>query len=175
MTSDKRKKYVNNVAFLCRLRTPTKVIIADVPYLSAISKDATKIYINPRVRRFWVYKGKRIDIFHFLIMYERARKALIDLFGINPEEAHEIATWEVEADFLRKRRIKWEDYDKYLSPQMTPIGKLKNVPPDLDLSRYNDKDKLILNHKRRLPSDDSNLHQRKLSSLHRNKTTPNIK
>jgi hypothetical protein len=133
------KKYLNNAAFLSRMRQPVKVSDKyDIPYLAGYSKDGETVYFDRHLKKFWRYKGRTLDVRKFIILHEIGEKALIDLFGLHYQVAHHIVTWGVEFPAVKAAGVDWNDYSKFLAPQIKSdlSEKIKIVPSDLDLTPY---------------------------------------
>jgi len=76
-----------------------------------------------------------------IIIHEKTEKTLIDVFGLNYQQAHHIATHD-ERDAIRKLGVDWNKYESFVLNQYKVIGKehIKKVPGDLDLTPYKDDD-----------------------------------
>lgn len=55
----------------------------DIPYVSGMSADATKIYLDRDLTE-WVFLGERIPIARFLILYEMVKRAIYDALTTEP-------------------------------------------------------------------------------------------
>jgi hypothetical protein len=114
----------------------------DVPYLCGYAKNAKTIYFDQHLK----YKMNGKDLTPFLKIHEFSEKALLDIFGLDYQQAHHIAT-HLERKAVEAAGIKWSAYDEFLKPQIKEVWHedLKKVPPDLDLEPYEDeKDKKVL-------------------------------
>lgn len=172
--SPKVKGMLSNPAFLCRMRQPVKMIFdKNVPFLVGNSKDAKRLYIDRNIKRFWHYKNKSIDIYKFVILVGKGRKALIDLFGLDYANALYIAVWGLKYPALVKDGIKIEDYINHITPQMKLPVDVKQIPSDLDLTTYSEDDIKIL--KKKLEKKGRNvktIRKRGLSQLQKGQANP---
>ena len=105
----------------------------DIPYVAGYSTDAKTIYFDRHYRNMM----GDVDTVPFITIHERTEKALIDLFGLDYQEAHDIAE-HVERSAVRRAGIDWNKYDSFVMGQYKTIGKeqIKRVPKDLDMTPY---------------------------------------
>ena len=138
-------KYLNDPRFVARMAKLKSIPVIkkyDVPYLCGYSKDAKTIYFDKHLNVDM--RGK--DLSNFLKIHEYTEKALLDIFGMDYQQAHHIATHQ-ERKAVEAAGINWNDYDKFLKPQIKEVWHedLKIVPPDLDLEPYKDEKDKVLN------------------------------
>jgi hypothetical protein len=145
ITDNKANKFLKDPRFIARLAKLKSIPVIykyDVPYLCGYSKDAKTIYFDKHLK----YKMRGHDLTPFLKIHEYTEKALLDIFGMDYQQAHHIATHQ-ERKAVEEAGIKWSEYDEFLKPQIKEVWHedLKLVPPDLDLEPYKDeKDKKVL-------------------------------
>lgn len=155
--------------FLSALKTPCKVILKyDVPYLTGVSKDRSTIYVDKSLKRF--FKGK--DVVQFLLTYEKAKIALIDIYGLDITQAHYIATHAIEVQAVSWAGLTWKDYESFLISQIKSPKMVKYIPPDLDLDLYDSEDKKKLQLKLKKPEEKNerrSIHKDGLSKLRQRK------
>lgn len=137
--SKKVKTMVNDRRFLKRvaaIRTIKPITKYDVPYVAGYSEDGKTIYIDRHIK-LKMKNGK--DVTPLIVTHEVVEKALLDIFDLDYQQAHHIATY-LEHEAASKSGIDWRQYTKLLDPQMKRVGseKIKAVPPDLDLEPYKD-------------------------------------
>jgi len=111
----------------------------DIPYLAGYSQDGATIYIDRHLPRFFMLRGKRIEVDRYLILHETVEKTLIDQLGLHYQHAHQIALRAEEAAVLSDH-LSWNSYDRFMQRYIKRIGdeRLKRVPEDLDLKPYRD-------------------------------------
>jgi hypothetical protein len=111
----------------------------DIPYLAGYSQDGKMVYIDRHLPRFFVDRGRRIEVARYLILHEEVEKTLIDQLGLHYLHAHQIAT-RAEQAAVRADRVSWRDYDRFMQKYVKSIGdeRLKKVPADLDYKPYRD-------------------------------------
>lgn len=122
--------------FIERANRKTLVIHTfDVPYLCGYSRDGRTVYVDRHLRS--VMDGH--DLLPFLLVHEKTEKALIDIFGLDYEEAHWIAL-HCEQKAVRAAGIDWHHYCRFLDPQIKSDAdeQIVRAPPDLDLTPYKD-------------------------------------
>jgi len=145
ITDGAAEKYLKDPRVIARMaKLPSIPVIKkyDVPYLCGYSKDAKTIYFD----RHLIVKMKGHDLTNFLKIHEYTEKTLLDVFEMDYQQAHHIATHQ-ERKAVEAAGIDWAEYDKFLKPQIKEVWHedLKSVPPDLDLEPYEDeKDKKVL-------------------------------
>lgn len=145
ITDGTAEKYLKDPRVVARMAKLSSIPVNhdyDVPYLCGYSKDARKIYFDRHLK----YKMKGHDLTKFLKIHEYTEKTLLDVFGMDYQQAHHIATHQ-ERKAVNAAGINWDEYDKFLKPQIKEVWHedLKIVPPDLDLEPYEDeKDKKVL-------------------------------
>jgi replication initiation and membrane attachment protein DnaB len=107
----------------------------DIPYVAGYSTGGDTIYFD---RHYKPMMGD-VDTVPFVTIHERTEKALIQLFGLKYQEAHQIAN-HVERSAVRRAGIDWAKYEKFVMDQYKDIHheQLKRVPKDLDLTPYHD-------------------------------------
>jgi hypothetical protein len=132
------EKYLKDPRVIARMAKLSSVPVVqkyDVPYLCGYSKDAKTIYFDKNLKQKW--KGH--DLTKFLKIHEFTEKALLDICGMDYQQAHHIATHQ-ERKAVEAAGIKWNEYDAYLKPFIKEVSKehLDVVPPDLDLEPYQD-------------------------------------
>lgn len=136
--SEKVTKFIHDPRFRARMAKLASIPVNrkyDVPYLCGYAKDAKTIYFDKHL----VAKFKGHDLTPFLKIHEFSEKALLDIFDMDYQQAHHIAT-HLERKAVEKAGLKWEEYSKYLDPFIKEVSyeKLDTVPPDLDLEPYGD-------------------------------------
>jgi len=106
----------------------------NVPYLAGYSKNGKTIYVD---KHFNSIMKDGTDVMPYLLIHEKIEKALIDIFKLDYQQAHHIASHEelvaVKADGI--------DHNKYVKFYSGPIQKDEaertgESPPDLDLTPY---------------------------------------
>lgn len=167
---------ISSPGFLSRMMQPVKVIFKfDIPYASGISQDGTTVYIDKNLKRF--LKSK--DVVQFLIIFEKARKALMDLNPrLNPQQAHYLATRYFEHKAVKTAHIDWSDYEKFLAPQFKTPDKAHNIPKDLDISHFNPREATFIKTKQikqKEVKSDKDIRQGRMSKLRNGKAAPNVK
>ena len=107
----------------------------DIPYLAGYSTDAKVIYFDRHLKTNM--SGK--DLTKFLKIHEYSEKAIIDIFNIDYQKAHHIATY-IEKQAVENNGINWNQYSKYLESYIKKVSKehLKKVPKNLDVTPYKD-------------------------------------
>ena len=145
ITDKSAEKYLKDPRVIARMAKLNSIPVVkkyDVPYLCGYSKDAKTIYFDKHLNT----KMKGHDLTKFLKIHEYTEKTLMDVFEMDYQQAHHIATHQ-ERKAVEAAGIKWNDYDDFLEPQIKEVWHedLKIVPPDLDLEPYEDeKDKKVL-------------------------------
>jgi hypothetical protein len=111
----------------------------DIPYLAGYSLNGRTIYIDRHMPKSFKFRGRRINIDHFLILHEAVEKALMDHLGLRYLHAHQIAT-RAEQAAVRASGVSWRAYDRFMQNFVKRIGNenLSKVPRDLDLKPYKD-------------------------------------
>jgi hypothetical protein len=138
------KEIMTNPAFVARLAKATSTPIVrkyDVPYISGVSEDGKKVYIDRHLNCSFNSK----DISKFIRTHEVAEKAVIDLFNVDYQTAHKVAN-HVTKQAVEKAGINWVKYCDHLDPYTKQISgeHLQTIPADLDLSAFSGKDKKFL-------------------------------
>ena len=107
----------------------------DVPYVAGYAKDSKTIYFDRHFDPMW---GK-IDVTPYLLIHEKTEKALIDFYDLDYQEAHHLATHN-EHMHVKADGLKWLEYCKFFKPYIKDLAHehLTKVPPDLDLTPYQD-------------------------------------
>lgn len=107
----------------------------DIPFIAGYSRDGKTIYID----RHFPEKMGKVDIVPYLLTHEKTEKALIDVFGLDYQQAHHLAT-HAERVHTDKDGIDWEKYEKHCTSYEKPLDheKIERVPRDLDLTPYRD-------------------------------------
>ena len=145
ITDNKVQKFIRDPRFVARMAKFNSIPVIskyDVPYLCGYSMDGKKIYFDRHLDP--ILNGK--DITKFLKLHEYSEKALLDIFNMDYQQAHHIAS-HLEHQAVTAAGIKWSAYDAYLKPliKRVSVEDLTTVPPDLDLEPYVDEnDKKIL-------------------------------
>ena len=145
ITDRKAEKYIKDPRFVARMAKLSSIPVIkkyDVPYLCGYSTDAKKIYFDVHLKT----KMRGVDITKFLKIHEYSEKALLDIFDMDYQQAHHIAT-HLERKAVKEAGISWKEYDEYLKPFIKEVSRehLDIVPPDLDLEPYSDeKDSRLL-------------------------------
>ena len=119
-------------------RVATKVAVDhdyDVPYVAGYSKDGKTIYID---RHFPLKMGK-VDIEPYILTHEMTEKALIDIYHLEYQDAHHLAT-HAEKMHAAKDDLDWKKYSAHCEKYFKPLEneRLEKVPVDLDLTPYKD-------------------------------------
>lgn len=112
----------------------------DIPYLAGYSTDHKTIYIDKDLpESFKDASGKEHETDKFLILHESTEKALLDMWEIHYQYAHQIALRAEEAA-VRAAGIRWKDYDGFMQKQIkiADTKELTKVPKNLDLKPYFD-------------------------------------
>jgi len=134
--SRKAHKMVTDPKFVARLKqSPTIVRSYDIPYVAGYSKDGKTVYVDRHYKKMM----GNVNTEPFVVLHEMTEKALLDLYGLNYQQAHHIAT-HVERNKVRQAGISWDKYETFVENQYKHIGheKLVSVPKDLDLEPYQD-------------------------------------
>ena len=107
----------------------------DVPYVAGYSKDNKTVFVD---RHFKKMMGK-VNVEPYVFVHEKAEKALIDVFGLHYQVAHEIAEY-LERLTVERDGLNWDKYEKFVMKQYKHIGheKVEKVPHNLDLTPYED-------------------------------------
>ena len=115
---------------------PRIVNLFDLPYLGGYSNDGERIYFDRHLKPIHL-NGRKIDARQFVKYHEQMEKALIDIFGMTYEPAHQLATL-YEHRAVRRAGLSTIQYEKALKPQIhaDEHEKLKRLPPDLDMTPY---------------------------------------
>ena len=108
----------------------------DIPYVAGYSKDGKTIFID----RHLTLTDDGVNIEPFLIVHEHTEKTLIDLFGLDYQEAHKLATYMEDNAVKKSGKLDDHQYESHYSKFIKPISReaLKRVPKDLDLTPYKD-------------------------------------
>jgi hypothetical protein len=111
----------------------------DIPYLAGYSEDGKTLYIDRSMPKGFNYNGKFVETDRFLLLHEGVEKALISLFDLRYQFAHQVAL-RAEMAAVAAAKIKWSAYDRFMQKWIKKIGDepLTNVPADLDLRPYRD-------------------------------------
>ena len=111
----------------------------NVPYLAGYSKDGKTIYIDKDMPKFFKdSKGKKIKTDKYLILHEAIEKSLIDTLGLLYQHAHQIA-YRAEQDAVENDKISWKDYNDFMMQWVKEVSDdTTDIPPDLDLTPYED-------------------------------------
>ena len=138
VSSMRVKRMINDRRFQRRLAEIKTIRVNrrfDIPYVAGYSETGNTIFID---RHLSTLMEKR-DIQYLLVTHEVTEKALLDIFHLDYQQAHHIAT-NIEHEIALKSGVNWERYLKFLDPQMKTIGsdKVKVVPKDLDIEPYQD-------------------------------------
>ena len=128
MLNDRRFK--NRISKIDTIRVDRSY---DIPYVAGYSEDGRTVFIDRHLKPMM---GK-VDVTRFIVAHEVTEKAILDLFNLDYQQAHHIATY-VEHERVVKSGVNWRAYTKFLDPQMKLIGseKVKKIPKDLDLEPY---------------------------------------
>jgi hypothetical protein len=83
-------------------------------------------------------KGK-VDTIKFLLVHEKAEKAIASIFKFKYHESHEIATY-LEHRAVTAAGIDWKVYSSFLEPYIhrTDRERIRRVPHNLDTEPYTD-------------------------------------
>ncbi|MBI1729323.1 hypothetical protein HYR53_01710 [Candidatus Acetothermia bacterium] len=114
----------------------------DIPYLAGYSVDRSKIYIDRHLQRTYQdHLGKHHEVDKFLILHEATEMALIDLWKLHYQHAHQIALRAEEAA-VRAAGLQWREYDAFMQRwiKRADSEKITMVPATLDLIPYLDED-----------------------------------
>jgi hypothetical protein len=109
----------------------------ELPYVAGYSITGDVVYIDKHVDT--MLDG--IDTEKYIVCHERTEKALIDLFRLDYQQAHHIAS-SVERAAVVDAGIDYAKYDAYykLYIKGLSIETMKYAPHDLDLTPYRDED-----------------------------------
>ena len=175
ITDEHAAKYLNDPRFIARMAKLSSVPVIskyDVPYLCGYSKDAKRIYFDRHLK----VKMRGHDLTKFLKIHEYTEKALIDIFGMDYQQAHHIATHQ-ERKAVKEAGIPWDDYDEYLRPFIKGVHHehLKIIPKDLDLTPYADeKENALLRKMQTMEYREKSLHETKISLEYHNELNPKL-
>ena len=108
----------------------------DVPYIAGYSVGGDTIYID---RHLTLRIGKT-DILPYLLEHEHSEKVLEDVAKLPYEQAHAIATMLEHQLIEQDGEITPKEYEAYIRGKLKTIEheKLTKLPPDLDLTPYED-------------------------------------
>ena len=168
------EKFIKDPRFIARMAKLNSIPVIDkydVPYLCGYAKNAKKIYFDRHLK----VKMKGHDLTKFLKIHEYSEKALLDIFGLDYQQAHHIAT-HLERRAVEDAGINWNDYADYLEPYIKEVSreKLKVVPPDLDFEPYADeKDNKLLSSLQGLEKKET-LHETKISLEYHSELNPKL-
>lgn len=117
----------------------------DIPYLAGYSRDGKTIYIDRHIPKGFRHNGRYIATDRFLILHESVEKALLHMWGLIYQHAHQIAL-RAEQAAVRAAGVRWQDYDRFMMRYVKEAGdeKLRNLPIDLDLKPYRDEQDMEL-------------------------------
>lgn len=132
-------KMLGDARFRAQMRRPHRIFTQyDIPYLCGYSWDGTKHFAD---RHLKTTMPGGFDCMPYLMTHETSEKALLELFGLNYQQAHHIATHlESTAVDHAPNSPGWAAYSAFLRPQIkgADAEKITNPPPDLDLTPYLD-------------------------------------
>ena len=129
-----------------KLKPITKVDRShDVPYLSGPSNDGGTMYIDRRVPRTIVVKGKKLDPSIPLRIHEQTEQRLMVGRGMSYEDAHKQAT-AAERDWVESHGYDWGHYEACMDGLLSSIEheNPKDPPVDLFLKPYPCREKKII-------------------------------
>ena len=136
VASAKVHRYLSDPRFKREFDSPYKVDRScDVPYVAGYAKDGKRVFVD---RHFKKMMGK-VNVEPYVFVHEKAEKALIDVFGLHYQVAHEIAEY-LERLTVERDGLNWDKYEKFVMKQYKHIGheKVEKVPHNLDLTPYED-------------------------------------
>jgi hypothetical protein len=138
VSSAKIQKIMEDPKFRARyakIKTTPVINTYDIPYLCGYSANASRVYFDRHLET----KMDGHDLTPFLKIHELVEKALLDLYGMDYQQAHHIAT-HMERMAVEKAGIKWSRYDEFLRPMIKYVSRehLSRVPRDLDVEPYKD-------------------------------------
>ena len=128
--------FLNNKDFLDKIQKPFIINNNhDVPYVAGCSNDRNVIYFDQDLPE----RVKGIDILKYISFHEKVESALMDMYGLDYQPAHEIAT-KFEKKLVEHDGIDWAKYCKAVDPYIKKLDKksLRHCPKDLDLKPYID-------------------------------------
>jgi hypothetical protein len=119
----------------------------DIPYLAGYSRDGKTIFIDRHLPRWFVTRGRRVNVDRFLILHEAVEKTLLAELGLHYQHAHQIALRAEEAA-VRAAGVSWREYDRFMQQFIKEAGdeKLTRLPVDLDVKPYRDEHDTLLLH-----------------------------
>jgi hypothetical protein len=144
--SEESNRLLNNPLFLQRVNSKIIYNIKhDVPIYATPSSTGKVLYIDRDLKRWFIYQGKRYDIFSFIKYFEIAKKALIELFQLPLPIAKQLACY-FEHKKVTNAGLLWAKYSDFLTPQIKNVDsiRLRNIPPDIDLSLFSDQQTKVL-------------------------------
>lgn len=112
----------------------------DIPYLAGYSFDRNIVYIDRRMPKSYKNRFGRVhDTDKFLILHECTEKAIIDIWKLDYQHAHQIAL-RAERAAVQAAGLDWKEYDAFMQKYIKADEheKIKRVPADLDLTPYYD-------------------------------------
>lgn len=118
----------------------------NVPYVAGYSVDGKTVYIDKDLPLTLLVRNsdaggklKRMYIDRYLILHEATEKGLMRAYGLRYQHAHQIAL-RIESELVRADGFVWQDYDRQLKPfiKVAEEDVVDNLPPDLDLTPYED-------------------------------------
>ena len=112
-------RYTKDPKFIARFAKCKAIPVIkkyDVPYLCGYSKDGKTIYFDRHLN----VSMKGHDLTQFLKIHECSEKTLLDLFHLDYQQAHHIAT-HLERQAVEAAGIKWSEYDAFLRPQIKEV------------------------------------------------------
>jgi len=107
----------------------------DVPFIAGYSNDGKTIYVDRHFNPMF----DKVDVMPYLLIHEKTEKALLDLYHLDYQQAHHLATHN-EHMHVKADGLNWKDYTKHFDVYEKNLEheKLTKVPPDLDLEPYRD-------------------------------------
>jgi len=109
-----------------------------IPYLAGYSVEWTKdptVFIDSRLPKDVLYKGKKYDVTRYLVIHECVEKCLMDELGMHYVLAHNLAT-AAERTAVEADGHSWDGYTEALKPF---IQLATRKPPDIDSPKTLDK------------------------------------
>lgn len=132
---------LRNPVVKVRLDAPVRIDRTfEIPYLAGYNRTGTVVYIDKMLPRTFPSGNAHYSVDPFLLVHEKTEKALIDALGWTYQEAHKVATLVEHLELYFRVGVQPDTYEDFLRPYVKKAlhQRLVNVPPDLDLTPYQD-------------------------------------
>jgi hypothetical protein len=117
----------------------------DIPYIAGYSRDGHTVFIDRHMPKSFRHRGRQVETDGFLVVHEVVEKALLDTLSLHYLHAHQIAL-RTEQAAVRAAGVGWHDYNAFTeaNEKAIVVEQLQRVPPDLDLTPYQDEEEFAL-------------------------------